>query len=1136
MTARRSLVFWMLLLVGIFGTVGRLDAQSGLGSILGSVKDSTGAAIPNAVLEVTNTATGVKISATATGTGDYTVLSLIPGSYTVTAQAPGFSKQVVSGITLTVDQQARVNITLKPGGASEIVEVTAGAVELDTDTSAITQLVSSKQVVELPLNGRNFMDLLFIGGGAVQTGSEQGSMRAGKGNGISINGSRPESNNYLLDGMLNTDQALNTPSVVLSVDAIQEFKVLSETYSAQYGFGANQISITSKSGTNSLHGSVFEFNRNDAFDALSYKFPGTTPEKDKLRQNQFGFVANGPVYIPFLYHGRDKTFWMANYEGWRINTGGGSSVTNVPTPDNLAGKFTTPVTDPLTGEPFPGGDGFASIIPADRFSRVAKVSIGAGMFPAPNCTGCTGNYQFPTTTNLKTNQQTYRVDQDFGKFGRIFGRGTYAKYVQGTVSSPSGSVGGNFFTETDANWAASHTISITPHLVNQFTLGKLDAYSVQSGATVSAELIASLGLNGTFPTQTDAQRSFSHIGFANQKGENFGGFGGPVNAYTYSDNPMWQFGDTVSYIHGAHTLSVGADYRKWHLYRDLADDFNGDYTYATYATGDQTGDFLLGTYSGAAGFVPGPFSTPGVAGNLHDYRFSYFAGYLQDDWKVDSKLTLNLGLRWDLRAVPSESKNHMGWLDVTNAKGGMCIADKKLLTDGVAPPGNGFYRYCGRTNPAPNELSDFAPRVGGAYRIDNKTVVRAGFGIFWDGVEGREIDNSGDIYPYVSRTSLTQIIGQDTYKTTDQLFPSFGTAGPITGGPNGPNSFIAVIISEKPKNPVVTQWSASFERELARNTTLEVSYVGNKGNRLLARNNINQAYAPSDPDACNVTPLPDNCTVVARRPFSNFATYLDSKWIGHSNYNGLNLKFEQRTNNLAFTSVYTWAKNLDDKSTAAAAGGSATGWQGFLNNHDPERDYGRSDFAVGQRFVNSFVYKLPIGRGQQFGRTLNRVANLAVGGWQTTGIVTFQQGFPVDASANDNGGLLDSYGYNRADAIGSAKKVKYSIDNRYATQNLNQYSKPAFASYGSAGRNTLTLPGLANFDLGFNKSFEFTEKTNFQLRFESFNTFNHPQFGTLGNSISSNVENKNSNGDLNFGQITSAGKMRILQVSGKFNF
>ena len=317
-------LIWAVLL---FLAIGRLIAQSGpTGSILGSVVDSTGAVIPRATVAVTNTATGVQSKATTTSAGDYTVLSLIPGQYSVVAEAPGFAKEEVTGVTLAVAQQARVNLVLKPGDVSATVTVAADATQLDTDTAAISQLVSSRQVTELPLNGRNFFDLLFIGAGAVETGGEQ-SGHPGAGEAISINGSRPESNSYLLDGILNTDQTTNVPSNILSIDAIQEFKVLSETYSAQYGLGANQISVVSKSGTNDFHGALFEFLRNDAFDARNY-FQSSS--NAKLRQNQFGLVVDGPVRIPWLYNGKDKTFFMANYEGQRLSAGAGTGYTTVP--------------------------------------------------------------------------------------------------------------------------------------------------------------------------------------------------------------------------------------------------------------------------------------------------------------------------------------------------------------------------------------------------------------------------------------------------------------------------------------------------------------------------------------------------------------------------------------------------------------------------------------------------------------------------------------------------------------------------------------------------------------------------------------------------------------------------------------
>ena len=280
------------------------------GTILGTVTDNSGAVVANASVDVTNTATNVTNHVRTTSSGDYTVPYLQPGSYRVTVQAPGFQKAITDNVSLVVAQQARVNVSMKPGAVSETIQVEASAVSLDTDTAAVTQIVTQKQVDQLPLNGRNFVNLLFIGAGAVQTNGEQGQMRQGVGNAISINGGRPTSNNYTLDGLINTDTALNTPAVILSQDAIQEFKIQSETYSAEYGFSANQVNIVTKNGTNQLHGTAFEFLRNDAFDAKA-PFQQKLPE---LRQNQFGFVVGGPIYIPKLYDGRNKTFFMVNYE------------------------------------------------------------------------------------------------------------------------------------------------------------------------------------------------------------------------------------------------------------------------------------------------------------------------------------------------------------------------------------------------------------------------------------------------------------------------------------------------------------------------------------------------------------------------------------------------------------------------------------------------------------------------------------------------------------------------------------------------------------------------------------------------------------------------------------------------------
>src|SRR5215471_12851888 len=306
------------------------------GTIVGTVTDNSGAVVANATVDVTNTATNVTNRTQTTSSGDFTVPFLLPGTYRVIIQAPGFQKAVTDSITLVVGQQQRINVAMKPGAITESIEVQASSVALDTDTAAVSQTVTPQQIEQLPVENRNFVGLLFIGAGAVQTTGEQNQMRQQEGNAISINGGRPTSNNYTLDGLVNTDTALNTPAVILSQDAIQEFKIQSENYSAEYGFSANQINIVSKSGTNQLHGTAFEFLRNDAFDALPV-LPNAAPatKNPELRQNQFGFVLGGPIYIPKLYDGRNKTFFLVNYEGQRTVNGFIATPVFVPAPAQL---------------------------------------------------------------------------------------------------------------------------------------------------------------------------------------------------------------------------------------------------------------------------------------------------------------------------------------------------------------------------------------------------------------------------------------------------------------------------------------------------------------------------------------------------------------------------------------------------------------------------------------------------------------------------------------------------------------------------------------------------------------------------------------------------------------------------------
>ncbi len=1114
----RKISFLFALLALLLSVTSSLKAQTATGQITGTVKDASGAVLAKAKVTVTNQSNGFTREATTNDEGNYSFPLLPVGPYTVTVTQSGFSTSKQSNIQLTVDKIARADFDLKVGDVSATVDVQAAAVTLDTETASMGQTVSQKQVTQLPLNGRNFLSLLFLNGGTVETGGEQGGMRQGAGNAISINGARPTSNNYLIDGTSNTDTALGTPAAILSVDAIQEFKVQTGTYSAEYGFSANQVNIVSKTGTNDLHGTAFWFGRNDAFDANTYfnnarSTPTNPLKKNKLRQNQYGFVVGGPVWIPKLYDGRNKSFWLANFEGFKA-TRGQTDLLTVPTPDQLAGKFTSQIIDPVSGLPFAN-----NIVPTNRFSRLSQLAV-AKFFPAPNFTGTGGNYIRNRNLPTDTKQFTFRGDQQLGHWGTVFGRYTNTDYTSRNIGNTT-DLGDIFFVQKTTNWQISHTIPFSSTLVNQFRFGYVEATANQHGATAPQSDIDPLKLTGVFTGLPDDQRSYPAVGFGGV-GAGLSGGGSAVNDYQASYQPMWDISNTTTWIRGKHTLNLGLNFRKWSLQRDLANDFLGQFTYSGFFTGNKTrdnavADFLLGYFSGSSVFQPAGFSVAGKTGNPRQFNFLYVAPYLQDDWKVNSRLTVNLGLRWDFRTVPYETNDRMGWRDLSNPKGGLLVADQTLVAKGIVGD-QSYYKFANRRNPADASKKVFAPRLGFAYRPfnDDKTVVRGGYGIFFDSAEGREIDGASDIFPYVSRGSYNQSLGQTGLITTDSLFPNFANVGVATPAAN---SFLAVNISPNPRNPYVQQWSLGVQRELMKNTTLELNYIGSKGTHLLMRRNIAQARTPANPAVCAATPTVGDCPVANRKPFVNFGVYIDSDWSGNSSYNAFNAKVEHRSNSFLFTAVYTFAKSIDSKSAAAGIGNDVAGWQGFLNNADIRRDRGRSEFDVDHRLVSSFVYELPVGRGKKFGSKLNKAADLVIGGWQVNGIATFQSGFPLTVTAADAGGLNDTFGTNRADLVGTAKLNK-TLDQWFTT---SAFKQPAPGFLGTSGRSILRAPGINNWDTGLFKNFAITEKLNFQFRFESFNAFNHTQWGVPVRSVA----------DPNFGKILSTRAARINQLGAK---
>jgi hypothetical protein len=1074
-------------------------AQTATGQITGTVRDASGAVTPGVKVVVSNQHTGLTRETKTGSNGDYVVPLLPAGVYLVTAEQTGFKTAILSDVVLTVDQVLRLDLALAPGAVAETVEVQASTLALDTASASVGHTITEKQVTELPLNGRNFLQLLFLGAGAVETTGEQGAMRQGVGNAISIMGARPTSNNFMIDGTANIDTSIGTPAAVLSVDAIQEFKEQTTTYSAEYGFSSNQINIVSKTGTNALHGTGFGFFRNDAWDARNF-FDDKTAPAPQLDQKQFGFVVGGPVMLPG-YDGRNRTFFLANYEGTRIERGATNFYT-VPTPQELSGRFTTTIMDPLTGAPFPN-----NTIPQTRFSRLAQLAVRNNWFPAPNTSAAQGNYQAVRTFPQVQDQFTLRGDQDLAKLGRVFFRYTNTTY-ENTTASNMIDPGNRVFVQDTSNWQVSHSWPILNTLVNQFRLGRVEARADQQGIACPQSDVDFLNASGVFTNIPDAQRecpSIAMIGYS--------GTGGAVNAYTASNQPMWDVSNTSTWIRGSHTLNFGFNYRRWWLQRDLATGFLGNYAFNVGFTGNVVADMLLGYHSGVGIFQPAAFSVPGAAGNPREFNFMYFAPYFQDDWRVNSRLTVNLGLRWDYRNVPYETRNRMAWRNLDYAPGGLLVADESLAAGGIVD--GAYYQLAGRRSPEnPDRFKVFAPRVGFAWRpIGDETVIRGGYGVFFDSAEGREIDGAADVYPYVSRGNYIQSIGQAApLQTTDALFPSFAAPGVATPAAN---TFLAVSQSPQPGNPYMQQWSIGVQRELFARTTMELNYIGTHGSNLLMRRNIAQAL-PYDP----ANPLP----VAARKPYSNFAVYIDSDWSGRSNYNAFNTKLEHRGQGSILTFAYTWARSTDLKSAAAGIGASGfNGWQGFLDNSDPERDYGLSDFDVDHRLVGSFVYNLPFGNGETFAGDATGLKNAVIGGWQVNGIYTWQRGFPLTITAADAGGLNDTFGTNRADLVGDPDAGERTVNQWF---NTAAFAQPAPGALGNLGRNTERGPGLNNLDLALFKNFTVTRGIRLQFRLESFNALNHTQFATVSTNRAA----------ANFGVVTAARPARINQLGLKVLF
>ena len=616
-----------------------------------------------------------------------------------------------------------------------------------------------------------------------------------------------------------------------------------------------------------------------------------------------------------------------------------------------------------------------------------------------------------------------------------------------------------------------------------------------------------LGVTGTFTDIPDDQRECPSIGMTG-----FSGTGGAVNAYTASNQPMWDISNTTTWVSGSHTLNFGFNYRRWWLQRDLATGFLGNYTFNVGFTGNRVADMLLGYYSGVGIFQPAAFSVPGAAGNPREFNFKYLAPYFQDDWRVSSRLTVNLGLRWDYRNVPYETRNRMAWRNLDYARrwsaGGRRIAGRRrhrrrhlLPVRGPAQPGE------------PGSIQGV--RTAGRRSPGGRSAKRPSSAAATACSSTRPKDAKSTAPPTSIRTSAAATTSSRSASRRRCRRPTPCSRASRRRRRRPANTFLAVSQSPEPRNPYMQQWSLGVQRELMPRTTMEVNYIGTHGTNLLMRRNIAQARLVR-PGQSAVGRRPQAVPELRGLHRQRLEWPIELQRAQHQ------ARASRAGSILTF--AYTWARSTDLKSAAAGIGASGfNGWQGFLDNSDPERDYGLSDFDVDHRLVGSFVYNLPFGSGEKYATNATGVKNAVVGGWQVNGIYTWQRGFPITITAADLGGLNDTFGTNRADLVGDP-----SVDERKVDQwfNTAAFRQPAAGVLGNLGRNTERGPGVNNFDLALFKNFSFTHGMRVQFRLESFNAFNHTQFSGVGTNLAAG----------NFGVVTSARAARINQLGSKFLF
>ena len=1081
-------------------------AQFDTAAVLGTVKDSSGAVIPGAKVTLENVKTGVINVATANSSGNFDFVNVNIGDYRVKAEAPGFKASVTESFNVAVSARQRVDVTLSVGEASQTVAVEGAASLLETESSDRGQVINNLTIVNLPLNGRSYADLALLAPGVRRSmlGTDQSSSNYRESS-FNVNGLRSALNNFQVDGVDNntyatSNQGYSNQAIQLSPDAVSEFKVQTSNYSAEYGrAGGAIINVSVKSGTNAFHGAAWDYLRNTDLNAVGYFKPSLG--KPVFQQNQFGAAFGGRII-------KNKTFFFTDYEGTRRTTKSLSFQT-IPTMDQRNGIFQQangtpiPIKNPYTGQIYANG-----VIPSAAITPFAAKVFS--QLVAPTTAGISNNYQALPRIPTVDNKGDVRVDHYFST--RMTG---FIRYSQRELNQTDTPV----IPLPVGNDNSNGNVNIQ----NKQGAGAL-TYTINPSSLIEVRLGITKSIGGKFPLQLGMPGIFEAYGIPGlptdpslSGGLNTQDIGGYSGFGRRGSTPQFQnplvINPKLNYskIFSSHTLKLGYEFQTIHTeVLDFspqygADSYNGQYSAPAGSSSNNIyniADFLFGARSSYE-------LTNTFVAQLRQ-RMNFY--YAQDDWKVNDKLTLNLGVRYEYATPQWEEGNHLANFDPVT----------KTMVNATA--GDIFQRAL--VHP---DRNNWAPRIGLAYRATPKTVVRSGFGMSYIhfnrlGGENLLTYNGPSIIdtainnpdPSTAPICAADVAASNCFRPTALGY----TAGMISPALFKTANTQVRYTPSNNRTGYVMSWHLTVQQELAKDLILEVGYVGNRGVKLMILGDANQAR-PQNPN--------ENIGVDARRPYQGFTTIEESWGGGFSDYHALQTKIEKRyTSGLYLLNSFTWSKAIDNASGHLE---TANGDNSRVNYYDLKNEKGASSYNQPFNDTTTVVYDLPYGRGRRFGANAHPIVNAVLGGWRSTLINTMTSGLPVNltygpASRYSVSGL-PTY---RPNVIGEplAPEASRNIDNYFNKANVTIPVDPLHPyPFGSAGRNSVRGYSFYQADLGLHKDFGlWSESKKLEFRSEFFNVLNKTNFQAPNSTASSS----------SFGTIRSTFPARIIQLALKLVF